>query len=317
MLISFRSKEKVQRFAKSKALTIGLIGVILLTIVIIPPGCGKRHCARLDHQDPTTFKLLCLWEDSCRILCVGTKGVSANFSFQGTNTSGIQQDNFLAAGIGIHSPNCCVDGIDYGYRADVFLYQNASEVFAASAWEACDVIIACGGHPWKNLMFFSTERVNASIDSNFELSLKWDNHTVSWFYDVGNETVRIASFLAPSQENPGFDAGWLGLSSTPSPGGFPFFQFEMMSAFPIDNPEWRVSISCPSILVNSTWICINHAELLQGDQSFWKAIWRWGEPYPHVGAIINTESKEHLLPVFPDISPELPARLVMSSLSER
>jgi len=222
---------------------------------------------------------------------VGTKGVSANFSFQGTNVSGIQQDNFLAAGIGIHSPNCCVDGIDYGYRADVFLYRNSSEMFAASAWEACDIIIACGGHPWRNLIFFSSEQVNATLEDNFQLSLKWEDHTVTWFYNIGNETRPIASFQAPPQENPGFDAGWLGISSTPSAGGFSFFQFGVMSSFPIDHGGWRVTISCPSILVSSTWMCINHAELLQGDQSYWKAIWRWGKPYSDVGATINSEAK--------------------------
>ena len=315
VLLSFHSKEKVQLMAKSRALTIGSIGILLLTIVIIPPDAVTGTVPNLttkSYQFQTPVFVGGFMSDPS----VGTKGVSGNFSFRGTNTSSIQEDNFLTAGIGIHSPNCCVDGIDYGYRADVYLYHNATEVFAASAWEACDIIIACGGHPWKNLMFFTYERVNASLDSNFKLSLQWDNHTVSWFYYADNETKRAASFLAPPQENPGFDAGWLGLSSTPSPGGFSFFQFGMMSAFPIGHGGWRVTISCPSILVNTTWTCINHAELLQGDQSFWKAVWRWGEPYPHVTAIINSEAQEYVFPVFPDNGPEFSACLVINSISE-
>jgi len=290
VLISFRRREIVRRLVNSRALTIGLIGLILLTILIIPPDAVTGTAPSLTTKS-YYFQAPVIVGGFMSDPSVGTKGVSANFSFEGTNISGIQKDNFLAAGIGIHSPNCCVDGIDYGYRADIYLYHNASEVFAASAWEVCDVIIACGGHPWKNLIFFSSEQLSATVADNFQLSMKWMNHTVSWFYAVANESRLVASFQVPLQENPGFNAGWLGISSTPSSGGFPFFQFGMMSSFPIDHAGWRVTISCPSILVNSTWICVNHAELLQGDQSLWKAIWRWGEPYSDVGATIDQEAK--------------------------
>jgi hypothetical protein len=151
----------------------------------------------------------------------------------------------------------------------------------------CDDIIACGGHPWKYLMYFSFVKINATVDANFQLSLRWINHAVSWFYSAGNVSQRAAYFQAPPQENPAFNAGWLGSTPTPSPGGFPFFQFGIMSSYPIRQEGWRASVSCPSILEDSTWICIHHADLLQGDQSFWKAIWRWGEPYNNVGATVN------------------------------
>ena len=81
------------------------------------------------------------------------QGVSANFTFQGTNTSSIQQNNFLAVDIGIHSPNCCVDGIDYGYRSDVFLYRNATEVFAASGWKFATLLLPVGDILGKNYFF--------------------------------------------------------------------------------------------------------------------------------------------------------------------
>jgi hypothetical protein len=184
-----------------------------------------------------------------------------------------------------------VDGIDYGYRADVFLYHNGSEVFAASAWEVCDTILACGGHTWKDLMYFSSTRINSSLESDFQLSMIWEDHTVSWFYSSNNGTRLVASFQAPEQENPYFNAGWFGPSSTPSPGGWPFFQFGVMSAFPIGHSGWRVTVACPSTLSNSTWVCIDHAEFFQGDISFWKALWRWGENYPNVGATVNPEAK--------------------------
>jgi len=283
-------REAVRRFARSKALTAGLVGVVLISMIVIPPDAVNGTA-----PNPVTnsyyFLTPVIAGGFNSAPNVGTTGVSANFSFQGTDASTIQPSNFLAVGIGIHSPNCCVDGIDYGYRADVFLYHNSSEIFAGSAWEVCDTILACGGHTWKHLMYFSSTRVNSSLEGSFQLSLRWENHAVSWFYGSSNETRLVASFKAPMQENPGFDAGWLGPSSKPSPGGWPFFQFGVMSAFPIDHSGWKVTIACPSILLNSTWVCINHAELFQGDSSFWKALWRWGENYPNVGATVNTEAK--------------------------
>jgi len=38
-------------------------------------------------------------------------------------------------------------------------------------------------------------------------------------------------------------------------------------------------------------VCIDHAEFFQGDSSFWKALWRWGENYPSAGATVNPGSK--------------------------
>lgn len=215
-----------------------------------------------------------------------TTGVAANFSFQGTDPSSIQGNNFLAAGIGVHSSNCCVDGIDFGYRADVFLYHNGSQVFAASAWEVCDTIIACGGHTWKHLMFFSSTPLD-SVAGSFRLSMRWDNGSLVWYYGTGSGERALAAFQAPRQENRDFDAGWLGPSTTPSRGGFPFFQFGIMSAYPIGHGGWEVAASCPSVLNGSKWGCLEDVELFQGDISFWKALWRWGENYPGAGALAD------------------------------
>ena len=289
-LDSVSGKEAVRRIANSKALMAGLVVVVVLSMAFIPLDAVNGTAPNLVNNS-YYFLTPVLAGGFNPDLNVRTTGVSANFSFQGTDPSSIQSDNFLAAGIGIHSPNCCVDGIDYGYREDVFLYHNATEVFAASAWEVCDQILACGGHTWKHLMYFSSTRVNSSLESNFQLSMRWENQTVSWSYSSGNETRPVASFQAPKQDNPYFNAGWLGESSTPSSGGWTFFQFGVMSAFPIDHPGWMVTVACPSIVSNSTWVCIDHAEFFQGDISFWKALWRWGESYPNVGALVDPEAR--------------------------
>jgi len=283
---------KVSGIVRSKFFAIGLIGFVLLVNVAITPDAVNGTAPNLNTNSYYLLNPVFVGAFMSSP-SIGTKGVAANFTFQGTNTSSIQQDNFIAVGIGVHSPNCCVDGIDYGYRADVFLYRNSTKVFATSAWEVCDDIIACGGHPWKDVIFFSSGRVNVSLDDNFRLSMEWqENHTVAWFLNDNNVSRLIASFLAPEQENPGFNVGYLGSLPPPSIGGVPFFQFGVMSFHPIDQTGWKARVSCPAILVNTTWTCATHAELLQGDQSYWKAIWRWGEPYSGVGATVNPQTKE-------------------------
>jgi hypothetical protein len=58
---------------------------------------------------------------------VAAKGVSVTVDFSQTNPNVIQSDNFLAAGIGVQSPNCCVDGLDYGYRIDAYLFNDGKD----------------------------------------------------------------------------------------------------------------------------------------------------------------------------------------------
>lgn len=290
ILASYENDSAVRRFVKSKPLAIGVVGLVLIINVVITPDAvvGTAPNSKLSYYflDPVFAGAFMSFHS------ISTEGVSANFSFQGTNASAIQPNNFLALGIGIHTPNCCVDGIDYGYRSDVFLYHNSSEVFAASAWEVCDVILACGGHSWKDLIFFYSERISLSLNNSFALSIVWVGGSAEWNLTYGHSTRLVATFAAPEQENHGFDAGYLGSSSPPTVGGVPFYQFGLMSAYPINHAGWSATVSCPAILENSTWQCVSHVELLQGDQSYWKALWRWGESYPNVGATVNQQGRQ-------------------------
>lgn len=276
----------VLRAAKSRATTALLIGVVVLSIVFITPDAVNGTAPDLPSGSYrfTTPVVAGGFNAAPNVVVTG---VAANFSFRGTDPSIIQADNYLGAGVGVHSSNCCVDGIDYGYRADVFLYRNDTEVFAASAWEVCDTILACGGHTWKHLMYFSSARLNATVEDWFQLSIRWDNRTATWHYATDGKDRVFAAFREPMQENPDFDAGWLGAGESPSPGGYTFFQFGVMSGYPIERPGWRVAVECPSLYIGATWECLKSVEFFQGDISFWKALWRWGENYPGAGASVD------------------------------
>ncbi len=211
-------------------------------------------------------------------------GAGVTVDFGSTNSSVIQTDNFLSGGIGIHAAGCCVDGIDYSYRFDVYLFHNGNESLAASAWEVCDDNAACGGHSWKSLMFLRIEWLSDSASGkSVTLRMSWVQSGVAWSYSLagGNSTV-FTTFAPPSAENRNFNTGVLeGGTLGPQQSGSYFFQFGIMSRHPIGHGGWNVELACPSILTTG-WSCVDHAKTLTGGQSFWKVFWRWGEDYPDV-----------------------------------
>jgi hypothetical protein len=219
------------------------------------------------------------------------QGAGVTVSFNGTDPRSIQPDNYLSAGFGIHAAGCCVDGIDYSYRFDVYLFHSGNATLVASAWEACDDNAACGGHSWKVLMYLhSRELVDYDVSSWAHLSIQWTRmdagYGVLWTDSLaGGPTNNFTQFVAPAAENHDFNTGVLpGGTLGPGQTGSYFFQFGVMSSYPVGNQGWRVSFACPSLLALS-WGCIPHAKTVEGSQSFWKVFWRWGEDYPHTSTV--------------------------------
>jgi hypothetical protein len=215
-------------------------------------------------------------------------GAGVTVDFASTNATSIQVDNFLSAGIGIHAAGCCVDGIDYSYRFDVYLFHGGNESIAASAWEVCDDNAACGGHSWKSLIFLQTEPLGSSAEGkNITLRVAWTQFQsgtgVAWSFSAGGMgRTEFAVFIPPEAENHDFNTGVLeGGTLGPQQTGSYFLQFGIMSRYAIGHGGWKAELGCPSILTNS-WECVSHARTLAGDQSYWKVFWRWGEDYQDV-----------------------------------
>ncbi len=55
-------------------------------------------------------------------------------SLSKVDTSIIAPSIFLMAGMGVQSPNCCIDGWDFGWRADVFILPNGTLLVSGSSW---------------------------------------------------------------------------------------------------------------------------------------------------------------------------------------
>jgi len=292
---------------QSNKLVYAAVVLVLLMMVVFVPDAANANIPSSDGQSPIpqsfAFGVPAYAGGFMTQSFVRTDGVSVVTSFEGTNSSTIQDDNFLSAGIGAHSPHCCVDGLDFGYRFDAYLFHGGSEVLAASAWEVCDTVMACGGHSWQELLFQSEGRINASLSSSLHLIMEWKGRTLYWIFGSGQGSLQnFTSYNPPAQENAYFNAGTLGrIPASPEPPtsfhyGLPsdfdpaistaalFFQYGMMSRYPIGHGGWSVTFTCPSVLDNGSWTCISHSESVQGDQAYWKALWRWGEPYANVVA---------------------------------
>jgi hypothetical protein len=275
------------RRAASGALGLSLVLVLLMTTVVLPdavsgvaPAPGPQPGSRFSMAVPVYAGA---YMDSPP---GHAEGAGVTVSFGRTNASSIQADNFLSGGIGIHAAGCCVDGIDYAYRFDIYLFHGGEESLVASGWEACDDNAACGGHSWKALIYLhSAPFAQEREDQNVTLRVQWENRSVVWSYSSpGAGSSDFASFAAPPAENPTFNTGLIpgGSLSGMQPASY-FFQFGMMSRYPVGGPGWSVQLDCPSLLINGSWNCVSHAKTLGGQESYWKVIWRWGESYPDVG----------------------------------
>src|SRR6266496_3394048 len=96
-------------------------------------------------------------------------------SFVEANVQLLAPDNFLMAGMGVQSPNCCVDGWDLGWRADVFLLPNRSLIVSGSSWTTCDSNANCGGYFWQQLRYHAQVTLNPQeISAPIYLRMMWE-----------------------------------------------------------------------------------------------------------------------------------------------
>ncbi len=222
---------------------------------------------------------------------VTSKAVGVNVSFGNTTIDQAKFPNdFLAAGIGDQSPNCCKDGLDLAYRADVIQFSNGTEAVLARAWWACDVNMACGGYTWQQLLHLGLKDISKGTLSNWiELEMNWTSSAnIQWFYRisyVNNHSstpwVLFSSFTPPSIQNHYWDTGLFYVGTGNQPTGYAYFyQFGISSAYPITDGNWHVLEQCPEIILNGSWTCLPKAAFISGSHSFWKVLYTFGENYP-------------------------------------
>jgi hypothetical protein len=139
-----------------------------------------------------------------------TKRVEVGIDLGHFEDNAIKNNDFVLAGIGVQSPNCCKDGLDYGYRADI-LFEDGARFLVARAWETCDQNIGCSAFPWISTMHKSIVPLSGN-DSSIMLAMEWSGRTVDWYYKTSSNWSKYSSFVSPEIENPYFNLGviWVG-----------------------------------------------------------------------------------------------------------
>lgn len=166
--------------------------------------------------------------------------------------------------MGVQSPNCCKDGLDYGYRADVMLAGDGKRYLGARAWETCDQNVACSGLPWQSKIHDERVLLPENPGSVIFLAMAFDaddkgqngKEAVRWYYRTGpaSQWVPYSSFQLPSIQNPSFNigdyyVGPIGVLSNPPDGVVHFFQFGVASyspdAFASHSIDGTIRFLCP------------------------------------------------------------------------
>jgi hypothetical protein len=231
-----------------------------------------------------------------RICCVE---IGVNISM--ANPRLLAPNNFLMAGMGVQSPNCCVDGWDFGWRADVFLMPNGSLILSGSSWETCDGNANCGGYIWEHLWYHSQVNLGSKpLSILIYLRMDWEQMTiggetregVNWYYNTtGTPWTLFGSYLPDPRLGTYFDIGLSGgQASTIPEGSALLYQFGVASKIHVSG--WSVLLIDPSFEFQGSWRVMERANVVQGDYSYWKVRYRWGGmPYDGVTARANLIDK--------------------------
>ena len=284
VLAKSRRTSRVRSSLATSGFAVAIILVLIMTLVIVPDAVAgvvpSGSSQRYSIGTP-------VYAGAYMYAPQGhTLGAGINVTFDLGDPGIIPVGNFLSGGIGIHGAGCCVDGIDYAYRYDAYLFHNGSTSLLASAWEACDDNLACGGHSWKALIFSKALQLDGiGTGGTLALRMQWVGEGVVWSYGIGeSKFVNMTLFETPPEENKNFNTGISGGVSLSSQKEAFFYQFGVMSAKPFE-AGWNIHFECPSLFDGVKWSCIDHARALTGSNSYWKVIWRWGEDYPGINIV--------------------------------
>jgi len=197
------------------------------------------------------------------------------------------QDSFVLAGIGAQSPNCCKDGLDYGYRADV-LFENGARYLVARAWETCDQNMGCSAFPWMSTMHRSTVPLPRN-SSTVMLAMQWENRTVNWYYKTGGNWSEYSSFVPPEIENPYFNLGviWVG-SPTANPDLQQAYFYQVgVSTSSKEGQYGEITFECPSYYDKRGEKHCPQIAAIVGGNSHWKVLWKWGVPNDNARVMVQ------------------------------
>ena len=217
-----------------------------------------------------------------------TKRVDVRINLEDFDDSKMGKSDYALAGIGAQSPNCCKDGLDYGYRADI-LSKDGARYLVARAWAACDQNVGCSAFPWLDVMHESSVplKVNSSLVT---LAMEWNGRTVDWYYKTsGGNWSKFSSFVPPKIENPYFNLGiiWVG-SPTTNPGLENAYFYQAGVSTPSKHVRFgQITFECPSFYDRQNVKHCIPASPIIGGNSHWKVLWKWGLPNDNARVVVD------------------------------
>lgn len=213
-----------------------------------------------------------------------TKRVEVEIDFENFDSNKIQEGNFLSAGIGAQSPNCCKDGLDYGYRADILLAGKEERYLVARAWEACDHNVGCSGDTWQ-LRIHQAVVPFLHDSKKLIIGMGWEDGSVNWYYKTDNaDWLTYSSFMTPKIQNHAFNIGVFdrigphGPISNPPSGSAYFYQFGIAMSDRIVDDKSTITFRCPAYYLEGSKHCVTNMDTIKNGGSHWKVIWKWGVP---------------------------------------
>lgn len=226
--------------------------------------------------------------------------VSVIVSFDGTDTSVIQEDNWLLAGIAAQGQDSEHGGcyaIDWGYTYGLLLNGTESdpfvhaEVHEVHEWHDCLPGYSIVVSSWKASI------PDLHVSSYVNLTMKWTDHPVpgqsdyvDYYATVNGQTHHLYRYYAAESANPYFMVGteerywgFIPLGNTVKWLQF----FGAWSEYNIGTTGWHSYLIDPSYkkVGSSSWTKISFAYSTDGENSYFDNVFRWGgDPYNDVDA---------------------------------
>jgi hypothetical protein len=200
----------------------------------------------------------------------------------------IRDRDFVLAGIGAQSPNCCKDGLDYGYRADV-LFMEDGRYLVARAWETCDQNMGCSAFPWISTMHQAKVPLPGN-HSSVMLAMQWDSDdvTVDWYYKTDGNWSKYSSFVSPEIENPYFNLGVIMLGSPNTWQDIAAYFYQAGVSTPRPELEYgEIAFDCPAYYDRQGEKHCPPLTPVENGRSHWKVLWKWGLQDDNAKVVVN------------------------------
>lgn len=201
--------------------------------------------------------------------------VKVSVSFTGTDSSVIQSNNRLMAGI-FETVFTSTAGLDVGYRGVAVLTNSGSIYLIAQVDEYCEGLLGsgCGGVSETN-KYTNFAWPTMSVSDTIIMYMSFDDSThAHWYYSVnGGPWTQFGEYTVPSYSQHSFQVGTV-TRCLPTCRTAKYFQFSIWSDYNIGLSGWHVYLTNQQYY-SGTWTLVSQAGAVQGSNAWLDYMCRW------------------------------------------